>query len=159
MSEVISSCCFSGHRELPEAKLGYICGMLEACIDKLAEEGCEEFVSGGALGFDLLAAEAVLKKKKAYPKIRLVMALPCRNQHEKWSAFQKTRYERILEQADEIVYLCESYVTGCMQLRNKYMVDRCDFCVAFLSHGGGTQHTVNYATEKGKRVVNLAQKL
>lgn len=159
MSEAVSSCCFSGHRELPIEKLGYISGMLEKCIEKLAEEGCEEFISGGALGFDLLAAEAVLKKKKTYTKIRLVMALPCHNQHEKWSAFQKARYERILEQADEIVYLCENYVTGCMQLRNKYMVDRCDLCIAFLSRGGGTQHTVNYATEKGKRVVNLAQKL
>lgn len=159
MEKRFLSCCFSGHRDLKGESLECLSKALEKCIEDLTQEGCEEFVSGGALGFDLLAAQAVLIKKKAYPQIRLVMALPCRNQHEKWSASQKNEYEKILEHADEVVYLCESYVTGCMQLRNKYMVDHCDVCVVFLKHGGGTRHTAEYAQEKGKTVVNLAQKL
>ncbi len=157
LSECYSSCCFTGHRFLPAEKSDVIQSTLECLIRELCENGCREFFSGGAIGFDMMAAEAVLKLKKTFPEIVLVMALPCRDQHIKWGKADRMRYEKLLNRADRIVYLCESYVTGCMHLRNKYMVDNADLCVAYLKkQGGGTEYTVRYAGEKGCRVVNLA---
>ncbi len=157
LSEVYKSCCFTGHRFLPKEKAGAIQFTLECLIRELCESGCREFISGGAIGFDMMAAEAVLKIKKAFPEIMLVMALPCRDQHIKWGKVDQLRYEKVLSRADKVVYLCEKYVTGCMHLRNKYMVDNSELCVAYFENkGGGTEYTVKYACEKGRRVVNLA---
>lgn len=153
----IKSCCFSGHRNLPYEKSAEIRKCLVRMIGELAEEGCTEFVSGGAMGFDLMAAEAVLELKRVYPKVCLVMALPCRDQHARWGQREREQYQRIVGCADEVVYLCESYVTGCMHLRNRYMAERCDLCIAYLTHrGSGTEHTVKCANSLGKRVLNLA---
>ena len=152
-----TSCCFTGHRFLPDEKADKIRLALEYMISELCEKGCREFISGGAIGFDMMAAEAVLKIKKTFPEIMLVMALPCRDQHIKWRKAERLRYERLLSRADKTVYLCESYVTGCMHLRNKYMVDNAQLCIAYLENrGGGTEYTVNYAQEKGHSIVNLA---
>ena len=154
---MIKSCCFSGHRNLPCEKTSEIRKRLLEKIKELAENGCTEFVSGGAVGFDLMAAEAVLEIKREYPRISLVMALPCRDQHIKMRQRDKNKYQRILESADEVIYLCESYVTGCMHLRNKYMVKRCDFCVAYLENrSSGTGYTVECAKALGKGILNLA---
>lgn len=157
LNEGYTSCCFTGHRLLPTEKTDAIQAILECLIRKLCENGCREFISGGAIGFDMMAAEAVLKLKKTFPEIMLVMALPCRDQHIKWGRADRLRYEKLLNCADNVVYLCESYITGCMHLRNKYMVDNAELCVAYLQkQGGGTEYTVRYAHEKGRSVVNIA---
>ncbi len=157
LNEGYKSCCFTGHRFLPAEKADAIQRSLVSLIYELCEKGCREFFSGGAIGFDMMAAEAVLKLKKTFPEIMLVMALPCRDQHIRWGKAERLRYESILSSSDKIVYLCESYVTGCMHLRNKYMVDNSELCVAYLKNkGGGTEYTVKYAYEKERRVVNLA---
>lgn len=157
LNEEYSSCCFTGHRFLPEEKADAIRYTLECLIHELCENGCREFISGGAIGFDMMAAEAVLKLKKTFPEIILVMALPCRDQHIKWGKADRLRYEKLLSHADKTVYLSESYVTGCMHLRNKYMIDNAELCVAYLKNrGGGTEYTVRYALEKERAIVNLA---
>lgn len=159
-SEGYSSCCFTGHRNLPAEKTDTIQHTLECLIRELCEKGCREFISGGAVGFDTLAAVTVLKLKKVFPDIALVMALPCRDQHIRWGRTDRLHYEELLSRADKIVYMTESYVTGCMHLRNKYMVDNSKLCIAYFKNkGGGTEYTVNYANEKGHRVVNIAHLL
>lgn len=156
-NEGYSSCCFTGHRFLPKEKANSIQYTLECLIRELCENGCREFISGGAIGFDMMAAEAVLKLKKTFPEIMLVMALPCRDQHIKWGKANRLRYEKLLCHADKTVYLTESYVTGCMHLRNKYMIDNAELCVAYLKNrGSGTEYTVRYALDKERTVVNLA---
>ncbi len=157
VDEKMSFCsCFSGHRDLPADRQLEIKRVLENVIDKLIEGGCNRFISGGALGFDQLAAQLVIEKKRVFPHIRLIMALPCKDQHKKWAVSDQRRYEKILESADEVVFLCEKYCTGCMQLRNKYMVDNSQVCVAFCtSRSGGTAQTIQYAQDVGKDVVNI----
>lgn len=76
--------CFSGHRELPKNKLISISDMLEKEIEYLIKSGYCCFESGGALGFDLFAAEIVLKLKKKYPHINLILILPCKEQTKYW---------------------------------------------------------------------------
>ncbi len=154
------ACCFSGHRFVPGGYAVQLRKELALVVGELCEKGYVTFLSGGALGFDLMAAEVVLEMRRTFPGIRLVMALPCKDQHEKWSKADKFRYERIILAADEVVYLTEKYCTGCMHLRNKFLVDNSDVCVAYMTRrNGGTAYTVGYAEEKGRKVINLAQKL
>ena len=145
-------CCFSGHRDLPYGSKEKIADILGEVICDLAEKGYTEFISGGALGFDLLAAEVVLQKKKNIPFLKLIMALPCRDQNLRWPG------EKVIGRADEIIYVTETYCTGCMQLRNKFMVENSSICIAYKTRrSGGTAHTVDYAKEKGLGVINLSE--
>lgn len=53
--------CFTGHRELPADNLPEISKHLEDTLVTLIEQGYRYFGAGGALGFDTLAAQAVLR--------------------------------------------------------------------------------------------------
>ena len=76
----------------------------------------------------------------------------------RWSAEEQARYERIAEQASEVVTLAPHYFRGCMQIRNRYMVDRAAVCVCYLTETkGGTVNTVNYARKRGLSTYNLAE--
>ncbi len=155
-----NTCCFSGHRVLPRGNIEIIRKELSAVIDEYIKKGYTRFVSGGALGFDLLAAGLVAEKKKSNDEIRLVMMLPCRDQHIKWSRHDRMEYEEILALADEVEYVCESYCTGCMHLRNKVMVDNSQALISYLTdYRGGTAYTVNYAKEKEREIVNIVHRL
>lgn len=153
----LAACCFTGHRSIPFAHRPKLRELLFVAVRELYERGCREFLSGGALGFDILAAEVVLNFKKNCPDARLIMVLPCRDQDKMWNNADKIRYKRVLDAADEAVFLCETYCTGCMHLRNKNLVENSRFCIAYYSHrGGGTEYTVKYAREKELEIINLA---
>ena len=72
--------CFTGHRELPTDDLPEISKRLEDTLLTLIEQGYCYFGAGGALGFDTLAAQAVLRLRERYPQIRLILVLPCLDQ-------------------------------------------------------------------------------
>ena len=55
--------CFSGHRKLPQ-NCTQLTADLETAIVSLIERGVIFFGAGGALGFDMLAEEAVLRLKE-----------------------------------------------------------------------------------------------
>ncbi|MBQ9757444.1 MAG: DUF1273 family protein [Clostridia bacterium] len=159
-SKKAQRCCFSGHRSLPAEYENKIRCTLEKVVCHIAGIGYTEFISGGALGFDLLAAEVIIEKKKSIPQLKLIMALPCRDQNMKWSEADKRRYEKVLSCADEIIYVTEKYCTGCMHLRNKFMVENSSMCIAYKTRrNGGTSHTVDYAKEKGLGIINISEVL
>ena len=151
------TCCFTGHRLLPREKLPGILMRLSAQVDALIAQGVTRFISGGALGFDQLAALVVLNKREDENKpIELIIAQPCRDQSKAWSDKEKQVYENILSQADEVVCLSEHYFNGCMQIRNRYMVDHADHVIACMERlQGGTAQTVRYAVQKGLDVANV----
>ncbi len=153
------SCCFTGHRILAAGDRERLVCDLRHALPVFAESGVKEFICGGALGFDMLAAEEVLRLKQSFPDIRLSLVLPCRDQAARWTVAQKSIYASILEKADEVDCLFEGYVNGCMQMRNRRMVDRSQVCIAYYSgKPGGTAYTVNYAKEKGIRLLFLPAK-
>ena len=149
-----SRCCFSGHRILPETDS--IKEKLHEEIQRLILDGVDYFICGGAYGFDMLAGETVLAFKQVCD-IKLELALPCREQAKGWIQTHKIRYEYLLQNADILNYISDEYYLGCMQKRNRYMVDNSDYCIAYLKQVyGGTFYTVKYALESGKTVINLA---
>lgn len=152
------TCCFTGHRKLPKAKIEQIVINLDHEIEKLIQKGVTTFISGGALGFDQIAASLLISKKEMGRNIRLLFALPCRNQDERWRAEQRLLYQNLLSEADEIFYVTDEYTDGCMKKRNRYMVDQSAYCIcAHLYPRSGTEQTVRYARQKGLRVIDVAK--
>jgi uncharacterized phage-like protein YoqJ len=125
--------------------------------DALSEKGYRTFYSGAAMGFDLLCALTVLNMKGSFmPEARLILALPCYNHYKNWSKNDKRVLANLLERADEVVYVSEDYRPGCMHKRNRYMVDRASFCIAYCTKKtGGTAYTVKYAQKSGMEIKNL----
>lgn len=74
------TCCFTGHREIPKGMYPMLTAELERELHGLIQRGFQYFGAGGALGFDTLAAEAVLRLKEQYPDIRLILVLLCPDQ-------------------------------------------------------------------------------
>lgn len=154
--DVERSCCFTGHRSAAavtdEVKAQLICE-IETLINT---KGVYRFFAGGALGFDTLAAECILALKSKYPFIKLFLALPCKEQHKKWTASEKKKYEDILQNADDVYYVCEEYNENCMLYRNDYMVERSRYCISFLRRSsGGTYYTVSKAKRLGRELIMI----
>ena len=150
------TCCFTGHRKIAPAQQMIVAERLCDTVEKLIRGGFTEFLAGGALGFDTMAAQCVLSLKEKYPHIKLVLALPCVTQTKGWSAEDVWIYENIKQQADKVVYTSQESARGCMFKRNRYLVDHSSVCVAYLTgNKGGTAYTVAYANQKGLNVINL----
>lgn len=136
----VKSCVFTGHRTLEE---DFSARKLKATVQAAIEKGVEVFYNGMAMGFDLIAAETVLKFKKKYPHIKLIACIPCYKQERNFSEKDKKRYVAVLKKADEQVILAEEYYRGCMQVRDKYMAERADMMIAYCKKTtGGAAYTV-----------------
>lgn len=124
---------------------------LRNAIEVLITEGYTHFISGGALGMDLYAAEAVLSLRKEHPEITLEIAIPYDNQAGKWSQPLRERAESIREDADVLTWIAHDYSKGCLFARNHYMVANCSVLLAcFDGHPGGTAQTIETARRMGR---------
>ena len=152
----IKTAFFTGHRNIDAATSAEISFVLDYLLKAMANAGITKFCAGGALGFDTLAALAVLRLKDKFPAIRLELVLPCKNQTRFWTGEDIETYNFILSQADRVEYIAESYTSTCMHERNNRLVELGDIGVAFLEHGGGgTAYTVNHALNRDKEIINV----
>lgn len=152
------TCCFTGHRNIPANEYSKIQKLLESELIQLIHQGVRYFGAGGALGFDTMAAQTVLKLRGEFRHIHLILVLPCIEQTKGWNVKNIKMYDQILSEADKVVYTSKHYYRGCMHKRNRYLVDNSDFCVCYLAKSnGGTAYTVDYARQKGLQIINLAE--
>lgn len=152
-------CIFTGHRDVSCDSDALERALLRQ-IAALAADGYTDFISGGAMGFDLLAAEAVLALRPAIPSLRLLMVLPCRGQERAYSAADKLRYRTVLDCADLVRYTAETYYKGCMLARDRVMAEAADFCLCYLTRStGGTAYTVRQCALRDVPIRNLAEDL
>ena len=153
-----NTCCFTGHRALSQKEANTIVKRLSDEIDRLISKGVTDYISGGAIGFDLIAASMVIAKKEMGARIRLIFALPCRNQYKHWSDVEKDLYRSLSNEADEVRYISDKYNSECMKKQNQYMVDNSAYCICALVHRiSGTAQTVRYAEQKGLHIINVAK--
>lgn len=151
--------CFTGHRKIPPEKKNEITRRLKETLIQLINRGYLYFGAGGALGFDTMAEQAVLSLKEEYPQIKLILVLPCKSQANAWSTEDKEVYMEIIRKADKVVYTSQEYFRGCLQKRNRHLVDYSSVCVCYLTKDtGGSAYTVRYATFKGLSIENVAEK-
>lgn len=157
------ACCFTGHRKIAADKMDEIIRKLRLEIDFLVGHGITHFITGGALGFDTLAALAVLMCKQQHEDIRLHLILPCPDQYRNWKQHDINVYNNILSRADSNEFLSDHYHGGVMQMRNRAMVDRSSCCICYWdkstsaaeNNSGGTLYTVNYVRKQRCTLINI----
>ncbi|MCL1857608.1 MAG: DUF1273 domain-containing protein [Oscillospiraceae bacterium] len=162
----IKTCCFTGHR--PKAlPWGYdennlrcvsLKSKLKFTLESLiVEEGYKKFISGMAMGADMICAEIVLSLKNIYSYIKLECAVPNYAFTESWPGEEIRRYSSILTRADSIRMLSMNrvYSKRDLMMRNIYMVDNSELVIAVYIDGesGGTKNTIDYARYKNKEVI------
>ena len=152
------ACFFTGHRIIANSKIAAIEERIEREAETLInDKGVTDFITGGARGFDTIAARVIIRLKKKYDYIKLHLYLPCYDQMEKWSARDRYTARMIMSYADSKLYAVEgNYVAGCMQLRNKKMANDAEYCIAYMNNPrSGTASTVSYARDIGDTVINI----
>lgn len=105
-------------------------------------------ISGMALGIDTLWAQMAIDNK-----IPFLAALPCWEQDSQWPNISRSRYHSILKNPlCTTHFVHEGYYNNfCMQKRNEYMVNACDFLIAVWDGTpGGTANCLRYAEQTGR---------
>lgn len=149
---------FTGHRDLSPSQTELAANKLRKTIDELIDLGATDFYAGGALGFDTIAARAVLARKNSGANIRLHLLLPFPGQEKSWSMANRSAYKAIFDQADSAEFFCDKYVPGVYHLRDRAIVERSDLIVAYLNkESGGTAYTVSLAQKLDRKIINLAE--
>lgn len=157
-----STCCFTGHRpdKLPwgldenSAECRKLRIEIAIQLEALHSAGIAHFISGMALGCDLLFAEAVLAMREEYDDVTLEAAVPCDSQANSWPEEQKERYNAILSSCDTVTFVQHQYTPGCMLRRNRYMVDSSSVLLAcFNGSSGGTMNTLLYARRQSVKTI------
>lgn len=152
----MTSCAFTGHREIKREHRAGMSDLLHRAISFAYEKGCRRFVTGGALGFDTAAAREVLRFRLSHPDVSLVVFVPCLDQDMAWSARQRDSYDYILSSADEVKYISERYDKSCMRRRNMAMAEECDIMIGYVGRErSGAAQTYRMATTLGKECYNL----
>lgn len=149
------TCCFTGHRETELTPR--LVEKLIVVITEAYNNGYRYFCTGGALGFDTIAAQVLISSKLyRLPELKLILVLPYPRQSEHWSNNDINIYDNIIGKADEVIYTSPFYHNGCMFVRNRRLIDVSTLCFAYQNkNDGGTAYTVNYAKEQGIKIINL----
>lgn len=159
----------TGHRpqrlDLPEDELSSewknINNWLTEQIVKYFEKGIiendEELVaySGMASGCDIAFGMRVSLLKKML-KIKLICVLPCKDYNS-----SHVHYEELKKDADGWIELSDSFYKGCDNMRDQYLVDKCDVLLAIWDgkKSGGVWSTICKAKKAGKEIIYCPNKM
>ncbi|MCL2030251.1 MAG: DUF1273 domain-containing protein [Oscillospiraceae bacterium] len=156
------TCCITGHRpqSLPwgfredDGRCLAVRAELGRTVEGLFRRGFRRFITGMAMGADLIFAETVLETLPP-DAVLLAAAIPFPGQPDRWPPREQARYRAILERCGERHTLSPSYIPGCMHLRNRWMVDQSGVVVAVWNGQlrGGTYSTLRYARDLGREVL------
>lgn len=125
------------------------------------EQQVRFFLCGMASGFDLFAAQRVLRMRRSgiLPEnVGVVAVLPYPNHcwdisGERW----KNAYQEVLQCACDQAVVTKEKKKDSFKKRNEYLVQNADILLAYWNHDPrtGTGQTVRMATEAGRSVINL----
>lgn len=135
--------------------------LAKASLQKLAPT---TVISGMALGWDQAVALAAIELS-----IPLIAAVPFAQQDAKWQQEDRDRWESILFQTQQIIYVdrLPEYAVADVEIgvyhaaklhkRNRWMVDNCSQILAIYddSKHGGTFNCLEYAKKLDKPVLNV----
>ena len=143
---------FCGHTQFCKTE-EYEQKMLAYLEENVADSAADMYL-GGYGDFDNFAYDCCKKYKKTHPKVTRVFVTPylTLSYQKNHLDYQKARYDLILypDIEDKPKRLALLY-------RNKYMIEKADFVVAYVSHNfGGAYTTYKYAKKCGKKIFNLA---
>ena len=151
------SAAFTGHRFYDFSQREFIQERLTSAISEAYDHGIRNFISGFALGIDLMAAQLVQSLKCDLPGISLTAAIPFEGQAERYNIYDKRVYRRLLELADKVIVLSDYYYPRCFLDRDKFMVENDAYLIAYYDgrEKGGTYYTVKKARARGIPIINV----
>ena len=133
----------NSHQEYIETMSAYIDWFIR-------KHGFNHFICGSAPGVDTDFAETIIEfSDNVYPEIKLEIVTFPEAQNK------NTKYANILQKADKVTYLSDTYSSDNIIKHNEYMVDNSDIVFAFWNENkkdGEVFDTIEYAQKKNKRV-------
>ena len=146
-----ATCCFTGHRDLPLWEEEKVRTRLRYRLMPMIFDRVAYFAVGGGLGFDLLAAEYLLKVRDEFKKqIRIISVLPYPAYYAGWPEEDIRRQEEIIRRSDKVVCACTEERSDAWRIRNKMMLDGSAHCVCYCRRlTGKTADAVRYAMRQG----------
>lgn len=150
-------CTFAGHREVYQAN---IAEKLDEAISIIVEtDDCFRFLVGGMGNFDGMCASSIRRAKRRYPnkQISLELVLPYLTQElNENKQFYETSYDDVIVPIE----LAGVHYKSAITKRNRWMIEKSDWLVAFVYREfGGAYTTLRYAEKKGLQIVNLANQI
>lgn len=123
-----------------------------------------EFIAGGAIGFDTVAADVICHCKYTLGMpINLTLALPFKGYDSLWPVSSQRHLAKTIAQTNRIIYVNEvlnqpnpvgnkGAVARMLQKRNEVMVNRADTIVSMYipDKPGGTLNCLRYVMNKQK---------
>ena len=161
MTQEEQTCCLTGHRIIPPGEYEKIKTRMRYILLKLIrEKNVRYFGVGGAVGFDMMAAEFLLDLKvHKHHQIKIISVLPWPGWRDTkdWTDDLRFREDRILKLCDKVVYVRPEYEKKIFLLRDRALVDGSGYCVSYCNRlRTGTAYTVRYALERGLTVYNAS---
>ena len=150
-------CTFAGHREVYQAN---IADKLDEAISRIIKiDDCFRFLVGGMGDFDGMCSSAVRRAKRNYPnkQISLELILPYLTQELNEN---KSYYEISYDDVVVPIELAGVHYKSAITKRNRWMVDKSDWMIAFVYRDfGGAYTSLRYAEKKGLQIINLAKEI
>jgi len=159
--------CFTGHRQLngeyynknnPSASWHTLRQYMDKVVTSfMRDHGVNHFISGLAIGVDMLGAESVALCRVFMKgvEIKLTGAMPFPSQPNKWPEPTRQHWHNVCGLCNEVVAVsADPYSPAKMQIRNEWMVDNSDYVIAVWNgvKSGGTWNCMQYAKAQGKPV-------
>ncbi|MDY3282003.1 SLOG family protein [Dysosmobacter sp.] len=158
------SCSFTGHRpaKLPwgyreeDPRCLVLKRRIRDAVEAAYQEGYRHFLCGMAMGCDLYFCECVLALRSRHGDVTLEAVLPCPEQADTWPEAERQRYRALVKACDDETMVAQRYTAGCMQRRNRYLVDHSSLLIAaYDGSAGGTRNTIQYALSQGVQIADL----
>ena len=152
------TCCFTGHRDIYPGDEDKIRTRLKYLTDSLLQNNVKYFGVGGAIGFDMLAAEYILYlRDDIKKKIKLISVLPFPEYYSRWPEDLIKRQKKIIQKSDKVVYTSDSFSSKVYAIRNEHLLASSYYCIAYCRRTtGGTANTVRKAFDEGLIVYNTS---
>lgn len=147
--------CITGHRDIPQEKIGYVREQLRQEVEQAIEDGFTLFLCGMADGADLEFGAIVVEEKENHPHLFLEAAIPYANRLKSKTPL----FERVLAQCNGIKVISKEYRPNCYFLRNRYLVQNSQRVIAVFDgrEQSGTAQTIRMASAKKRdiRIIDI----
>lgn len=109
-----------------------------------------------AIGFDLEAAKIALALRSELADIKVLAVIPFEGMQLRFSASQRSLFDKVASEADEVITLASDYSASVYAVRNNFLVDNSSAVIAyFTGEKGGTAYTVRRAVKSLSLITNI----
>jgi uncharacterized phage-like protein YoqJ len=109
-----------------------------------------------AIGFDLAAAEVSISLRRELHDLKVVAVIPFEGMQQRFPKSQRTLFEQVVQEADEVITIATHYFPSVYAQRNDFLVDNSSAVIAyFTGEKGGTAYTVRRAVKNLAYIINI----